>query len=96
MNNSDETPAVQPSTPIPDQDWNLKSCKAPDFVSRWLSERLPPLHEDLCTPDVARLTRRLRRALAGLCLVRRFSKHFQRRGHARVARRSDGIARIAR
>ena len=91
----DETPVVQLRTTDPDHGSNSKTFRMPTSVSRWINERLPPLHELLCTHDVARLTRRLRCVIAGLCLIRRFSKTFKRHGHAVAGRRFDGIARLA-
>jgi hypothetical protein len=89
----DETPVVQLKTTNPDQD--SKTSTMPTSVSRWMHERLPPLQELLCTHDVVRLTRRLRCLIAGLCLIRRFSKTLKRHGHTVAGRRFDGIARLA-
>lgn len=91
----DETPVVQLKTTDPDQDSNSKTSRMPTSVSRWIHERLPPLHELLCTHDVVRLTRRLRCVIAGLCLIRRFSKSLKRHSHAVGRRRFDRLARLA-
>jgi len=91
----DETTVVQLRTTDPDQDSNSKTSRMPTSVSRWIHERLPPLQELLCTHDVVRLTRRLRCVIAGLCLIRRFSKTLKRHGRAVGGRRFDGIARLA-
>ncbi len=91
----DETPVVQPRTTNSEQDSNSKTSRIPISVSRWIHERLPPLHELLCTHDVVRLTRRLRCVIAGLCLIRRFSISLKRHSHAVGRRRFDGIARLA-
>jgi hypothetical protein len=88
----DETPVVQLRTTDPDQ--NSKTSRMPTSVSRWIHERLPPLHELLCTHDLVRLTRRLRCVIAELCLIRRLSKTLKRLGHAVAGRRFDGIARL--
>lgn len=89
----DETPVVQLRTTDPDQD--SKTSRMPTSVSRWIHERLPPLQDLLCTHNVVRLTRRLRCVIAGLCLIRRFSKTLKRHGHTVAGRRFDGIARLA-
>jgi len=90
----DETPLVQHRTTDPDHNSNSKFSRMPTFVSRWIHERLPPLHEFLCTHDVVRLTRRLRCVIVGLCLIHRFSKTLKRHGHAVAGRRFDGIGRL--
>ena len=90
-----EAPSVQVKSNDPDQDANSSSCKMPAPVSRWIQERYPPLHELLCTHDVARLTRRLRWVIAGLCLIGKFSKKLKLKGRAISCRRSDVVAWLA-
>lgn len=58
-------------------------------ISPWVNERFPPLNELLRSQDVARLTRRPRWLIAGLCLIGRFPKRLNFHGHAIGWRRSE-------
>jgi hypothetical protein len=91
----DEGPFVQDKATVADQDPHSNAYKLPVSVPRWIHERFPPLHELLCTHDVARLSRRLRWVIAGLCLIGRFTKKLKL--HKRVIRRhrSEAVAWLA-
>lgn len=58
-------------------------------ISKWVNEPYPPLSELLSTHDVARLTRRPRWMLTGLCLIGRFPKKLKFRGREIGWRRSE-------
>ena len=70
--------------------------KTPISISRWINERYPPLQELLSAHDVARLTRRPRWVLAGLCLLGRFPTKLKFRGRAIGWRRSEILDWMAR
>ena len=73
-----------------------RARKKPISISRCINERYPPLHELLCAHDVARLTRRPRWVIAGLCLIGRFPRKLLFRGRAIGWRRSDLLPWLAR
>jgi len=61
----------------------------PVRIATWVNERCPPLSEILSAHDVARLTRRPRWVLTGLCLIGRFPKRLQLRGRKIGWRRAE-------
>ncbi len=64
-------------------------------LSPWVNERCPPIHDILSAHDVARLTRRPRWVLVGLCLVGRFPKKARFRGRALGWRRTEVLEWMA-
>lgn len=68
---------------------NVPTPHAPVTLSKWINERYPPLNELLSAHDVARLTRRPRWLLSGLCLIGRFPKKVKFRGRSVGWRRSE-------
>jgi predicted DNA-binding transcriptional regulator AlpA len=65
-------------------------------LSPWVNERCPPINDILSAHDVARLTRRPRWVLIGLCLVGRFPKKARFRGRALGWRRTEVLGWMAR
>jgi predicted DNA-binding transcriptional regulator AlpA len=68
----------------------------PLTISKRANERYPPLNELLSAHDVARLTRRPRWLLAGLCLIGRFPKRLKFRGRGIGWRRSEVLDWMSR
>jgi predicted DNA-binding transcriptional regulator AlpA len=66
------------------------------LLSPWVNERLPPFNELLRSQDVARLTRRPRWLIAGLCLIGRFPKGQNFHGRAIGWRRSEVLDWLGR
>lgn len=69
---------------------------SPLAISKWVNERYPPLNELLSAHDVARLTRRPRWMLTGLCLIGRFPKKLTFRGRGIGWRRSEVLDWMSR
>jgi hypothetical protein len=65
-------------------------------ISRWVNEPYPPLNELLSAHDVARLMRRPRWQLTGLCLIGWFPRKLRFRGRGVGWRRSEVLDWIAR
>jgi hypothetical protein len=68
----------------------------PLTISKWGNERFPPLNELLSAHDVARLTRRPRWVLAGVCLIGGFPKRLKFRGRRIGWRRSEVLDWMSR
>jgi predicted DNA-binding transcriptional regulator AlpA len=66
------------------------------LISPWVNERFPPINELLRSQDVARLTRRPRWLIAGLCLIGRFPKRLNFHGRAIGWRRSEVLDWLGR
>lgn len=73
-----------------------EAAHVPLSISKWVNERYPPLNELLSAHDVARLTRRPRWMLSGLCLIGRFPKKLTFRGRGIGWRRSEVLDWMSR
>lgn len=92
MKTFDEGPFVQIKATAAERDVHSNASKPPVSVPQWIHERFPPLHELLCTHDLARLSRRLRWVIAGLCLIGRISKKLKLHKRAIRRHRSEAVA----
>lgn len=72
------------------------ACEPALTLSKWVNERYPPLNDLLSARDVARLTRRPRWMLTGLCLIGRFPKKLTYRGRGIGWRRSEVLEWMSR
>lgn len=81
---------------IPRAATQMSAHKATVTLSKWVNEPYPPLNEVLSAHDVARLTRRPRWMLTGLCLIGRFPKKLTFRGRGIGWRRSEVLNWMSR
>lgn len=96
MNTSRDAPGVPLEANPSDRDADSGPCATPIVVSEWLHERVPPLHELLCTHDLVRLTRRLRCVIAASCLIRRITKAVNLRDRLKRSRPWDAASWLSR